>query len=139
MIPYPICPVCNKALFCRDGAYHKRCEPKDSKGWAEFFIQTIKENNWSIDDIDEPLMHGWFANAQMAMHDLITPNDTTTALVKKTEELIKQISQATKNAGNSKLVFGESYCVECAGTGYWKRSMPNSPKCTTCQGSGVKP
>lgn len=41
----------------------------DAKAWAEFFMKTAKEQNWSIKDIDEELMLGWFANAMMARHD----------------------------------------------------------------------
>ena len=41
----------------------------DAMHWAEQFIQTIKDNNWSIDDIDEGLMVGWFANYWAAVHD----------------------------------------------------------------------
>lgn len=43
----------------------------DAKVWAEFFMKTKDEKNWSLDDIDESLMIGWFANAMMAMHDHI--------------------------------------------------------------------
>jgi hypothetical protein len=41
----------------------------DARVWAEFFVATAKEQKWCIDDIDEGLMIGWFANAMMAMHD----------------------------------------------------------------------
>jgi predicted amino acid-binding ACT domain protein len=41
----------------------------DAVAWAEFFMQTLKESNWTIEDINESLMHGWFANSMMAMHD----------------------------------------------------------------------
>ena len=41
----------------------------DAQAWAKFFIQTKKEASWQIEDIDESLMLGWFANAMMAMHD----------------------------------------------------------------------
>ncbi len=37
--------------------------------WAEFFIRTLKKNKWNIDDIDESLMLGWFANAIELSHD----------------------------------------------------------------------
>lgn len=42
-----------------------------AKVWSEFFIQQKLNNNWKIEDIDEGLMLGWFANAMMAMHDYI--------------------------------------------------------------------
>ena len=41
----------------------------DAQAWAKFFIKTVKEQGWKIEHIDEGLMHGWFANAMMAMHD----------------------------------------------------------------------
>lgn len=41
----------------------------DAQAWARFFIDTIAEQSWRIEDIDEGLMTGWFANAMMAMHD----------------------------------------------------------------------
>jgi hypothetical protein len=28
---YPICPTCGKALFCRKGTYHVRCQPKEGE------------------------------------------------------------------------------------------------------------
>jgi hypothetical protein len=37
--------------------------------WAEFFMETLKENPDL--EIDEGLMISWFANAMMAMHDHI--------------------------------------------------------------------
>jgi hypothetical protein len=41
----------------------------DAQAWAKFFIDTLAEQSWHIEDIDEALMIGWFANAMMAMHD----------------------------------------------------------------------
>jgi len=41
----------------------------DAQAWAKFFIDTLAEQSWRIEDIDEGLMTGWFANAMMAMHD----------------------------------------------------------------------
>ena len=41
----------------------------DAQAWAKFFIETLKEQGWKIEHIDEGLMIGWFANAMMAMHD----------------------------------------------------------------------
>jgi len=41
----------------------------DAQAWAKFFMATVNEREWCIDDIDEALMTGWFANAMMAMHD----------------------------------------------------------------------
>jgi hypothetical protein len=41
----------------------------DAQAWAKFFIDTLAEQSWRIEHIDEGLMTGWFANAMMAMHD----------------------------------------------------------------------
>ena len=41
----------------------------DAQAWAKYFIHKKEEKNWRIEDIDEPLMLAWFANAMMAMHD----------------------------------------------------------------------
>jgi hypothetical protein len=40
-----------------------------AQAWAKFFIQTKEKASWRLEDIDEALMLGWFANAMMAMHD----------------------------------------------------------------------
>ena len=41
----------------------------DAVAWAKFFIESKVKNGWTIEQIDEELMRGWFANAMMAMHD----------------------------------------------------------------------
>jgi hypothetical protein len=41
----------------------------DAQAWAKFFISTVEEQSWRLENIDESLMTGWFANAMMAMHD----------------------------------------------------------------------
>ena len=41
----------------------------DAVVWAEEFVRTKKEQNWTLDDIDEGLMVGWFANAMCAQMD----------------------------------------------------------------------
>jgi hypothetical protein len=43
----------------------------DAQAWAKFFIETLKEQGWKLEHIDEGLMIGWFAGAMMAMHDHI--------------------------------------------------------------------
>ena len=45
----------------------------DAMAWAKFFMQTKSESGWKLEDIDEALMVGWFANAMMAMHDHLKP------------------------------------------------------------------
>jgi hypothetical protein len=35
----------------------------DAMAWAEAFCRTKRERGWSLDEIDEGLMVGWFANA----------------------------------------------------------------------------
>jgi hypothetical protein len=41
----------------------------NAQAWAKFFIHTKDKKSWRLEDIDESLMLGWFANAMMAMHD----------------------------------------------------------------------
>ena len=41
-------------------------QTNDAMVWAVEFVRTSKENNWTIEDIDEGLMVGWFANAMVA-------------------------------------------------------------------------
>jgi len=50
----------------------------DAKIWAKYFMEIKGKNNWKIEDIDEELMLGWFANAMMAMHDHIYQTKTVT-------------------------------------------------------------
>jgi len=38
----------------------------DAMVWAVEFCKTKKKINWSLEDIDEGLMVGWFANAMAA-------------------------------------------------------------------------
>ena len=40
----------------------------DALAWAKFFEETRVKNGWPLIP-DEATMHGWFANAMMAMHD----------------------------------------------------------------------
>ena len=42
------------------------CQSGDAMLWAEVFVETKKEMHWTLDDIDESLMVGWFANAMQA-------------------------------------------------------------------------
>ena len=52
----------------------------DAKAWAKYFIHKKEEKNWRIEDIDEPLMLAWFANAMMAMHDHLKSQRTWVGL-----------------------------------------------------------
>jgi hypothetical protein len=61
----------------------------DAQAWAKFFIQTKEKASWQIEDIDESLMLGWFANAMMAMHDHLEPQRTWVDL---TDEEIDNIN-----------------------------------------------
>ena len=45
----------------------------DASRWAKFFMETLEENSWTMDDIDEGLMIGWFANAMEAMRSHHSP------------------------------------------------------------------
>jgi hypothetical protein len=38
----------------------------DAMVWAEAIVETCKKMNWTLSDIDEGLMVGWFANAMFA-------------------------------------------------------------------------
>ena len=40
----------------------------DAMKWAEAFCKTVKDQKWSLEDIDEDLMLGWFANAIEVSH-----------------------------------------------------------------------
>ena len=60
----------------------------DAQKWAKFFIKTKEDNNWTVDDIDEGLMIGWFANAIMEMNDIKE---------REIDELRKQIIQQQKD------------------------------------------
>ena len=44
-------------------------QSKDASVWAQAFVEHKQRNGWTLEDIDESLMHGWFANAMMRMHD----------------------------------------------------------------------
>lgn len=41
----------------------------DAMKWAVAFCQAKERNGWSLDDIDQGLMVGWFANAIEVAHD----------------------------------------------------------------------
>ncbi len=41
-------------------------ETTDCTVWAKAFVEALKRNSWTIEDIDEDLMMAWFANAFVA-------------------------------------------------------------------------
>ena len=41
----------------------------DAMHWAEQFCETLRRNDWAVDDIDEGLMVGWFSNYWAAVND----------------------------------------------------------------------
>ncbi|MCK9369326.1 hypothetical protein M0R04_05255 [Candidatus Dojkabacteria bacterium] len=45
-------------------------DTNDAMVWAIEFVKCKNENNWTLNDIDEGLMVGWFANA-MAIQEVI--------------------------------------------------------------------
>ena len=51
----------------------------DARAWAKFFIETYEKSN---DDnfLSEENMIGWFANAMMAMHDHLLPDQAPVVL-----------------------------------------------------------
>jgi hypothetical protein len=57
----------------------------DAQAWAKYFIHKKEEKNWRIEDIDEPLMLAWFANAMMAMHDHLGSQRTWVGLTEEEE------------------------------------------------------
>lgn len=61
----------------------------DALKWAEYFMQTMKENDWEILDIDESLMVGWFANAIMDCYDIQQQR------IKELEEEVKRAHKLT--------------------------------------------
>ena len=44
----------------------KLLETNDAMVCAKEFVECKKKNKWTLDDIDEALMVGWFANAMAA-------------------------------------------------------------------------
>ena len=72
----------------------------DAKVWAGFFMQTMKEKSWSLDDIDEEIMFGWFANAMMAMHDHVYNHklaEHDADLIGNLKEQICELKEEVKN------------------------------------------
>jgi len=57
----------------------------DANHWAKAFVQSMKENNLKLEDIDEGLMIGWFANYWAAVND---------PLVKKIDEIISIVQNS---------------------------------------------
>jgi hypothetical protein len=47
----------------------KLAETTDASVWAAEFMRTKKEQGWTLEEIDEDLMLGWFANAMCAQMD----------------------------------------------------------------------
>ena len=44
-------------------------ESRDAAVWAREFCRIKREQGWTLADIDEGLMLGWFANAMEAMRE----------------------------------------------------------------------
>ena len=59
--------------------------------WAEAFCATAKEQNWTLEDIDEDLLATWFVNYWVAVHD---------PLHKRIKELEQQLSAAQQEVGD---------------------------------------
>ena len=75
-------------LFLNLGNVDLHSNP-DAQVWAKCFMETKEKNNWSIKDIDEGLMIGWFANAMMAVGDHIYQTKTVTEKGGKAMDLDK--------------------------------------------------
>jgi hypothetical protein len=71
----------------------------DAQAWAKYFIHKKEEKNWRIEDIDEPLMLAWFANAMMAMHDHLGSQRTWVGLTE--EEILAEIPITTHRPATS--------------------------------------
>jgi len=62
-------------------------ETADAMIWAQEFVRTKLDNGWSLEDIDEPLMVGWFASAMQAAVWL-----QTAALEQQLAEALKEVT-----------------------------------------------
>lgn len=78
----------------------------DAKAWAEFFLKTLTENKWSVDDIDEGLMISWFANAMMAMHDHIYTVKLAEHDAEVIEKYFQRLAKEYKDHGLSNVFTG---------------------------------
>lgn len=63
-------------------------ESTDASLWAKSFIEHKNRNNWSLEDIDESLMIGWFANAMMAMRDSIQSAPEMEQIIRELREML---------------------------------------------------
>jgi len=61
------CPTGKQVEATKDGEA-PWYESMDAKVWAEQFVKHKKDNNWTLEDIDEDLMVTWFANALCTAH-----------------------------------------------------------------------
>ena len=59
---------------------------RDARAWAKFFVDTVAKHGLRIEDIDEELMTGWFANAMVAMYDSLKREILETLDAKWNEE-----------------------------------------------------
>jgi len=59
---------------------------RDARAWAKFFVDTVTKRGLRIEDIDEELMTGWFANAMVAMYDSLKREILETLDAKWNEE-----------------------------------------------------
>lgn len=61
----------------------------DAAAWAKFFVDTIALRRLRLEDIDESLMIGWFANAMMAMHDHVHQSIAEKKSPEQTDQLTR--------------------------------------------------
>jgi hypothetical protein len=76
----------------------------DAMHWAEQFCQHRIDNGWTMEDIDEGLMVGWFANYRFCVQDPLT--DRIEKLEKEKEALRAALDKLAR-LGNEPL-FGNS-------------------------------
>jgi len=92
------CPDCDgygtsdQNLPCNNSVHSKKEEPmpftqsNDAMVWAREFMAHIKRNNWTIADIDEALMVGWFANYRSAVESIMEKEVKMVSTLKKSCE-----------------------------------------------------
>lgn len=58
----------------------------DAQVWAKAFVEAKERNNWALEDIDEELMIGWFANAMLS-HEQVLIKDRLDDIISQSIEI----------------------------------------------------
>ena len=77
-------------------------QTNDAMVWAIEFVKTLKKCNWTLNDIDEGLMVGWFANAMFAQES----KDR-----KLIDNLLEIVEKSKYKRGEICKVTGLGYCT----------------------------